>query len=394
MASIAFYNPVMKFALKDFPVLLICILLLACNEKIDSMLKPVQVRIFDFRGYAGMCFSGVLHTDSSELVYLANPANGAKIDFFSDNGKKVLTVPLTQVLEKENGLESIYCVAPDTIIVKGFTSGNVYFLNQKGQIWKKTFLKYSFDNNKPFESTASLANNNFYTGGSLIFHCAVPTPVSEHLSLLDAFRLQAKDSRTNPYFLTLVDCFKDTAEYRFGNTGFYARFISDDHFTIEPPMYTCTDAGIFLFSVYCDSLYQINPKTTEIQKAIKISSKYSQIGAAPMKIREQFADSMAMISQTSGLIINVTYDKYRQFYYLSVRHKVAAGSTKKERANFSPWSIIVLDKQLKFVQEVLMKQGRYNPGDILVVKEGLLIFLYPERLLSNETKFELFHVKE
>ena len=143
--------------------------------------------------------------------------------------------------------------------------------------------------------------------------------------------------------------------------------------------------------MYSDSIY-VCGNDLNVRNAYQIRSKYTEIGAKPLVNGATMGDSLDLLAQTSGMIMNVNYDQYRKFYYLSIRHKVPIHSERKTMAEFSPWSIIVLDEHFNFLDEWLMEPKKYGSGELLVTKEGIMIFCIPEKL-NEKVKFDCHEIK-
>ncbi len=96
---------------------------------------------------------------------------------------------------------------------------------------------------------------------------------------------------------------------------------------------------------------------------------------------------------------SVLYDKYRKLIYRVVAHRQEyenSNGTVNDVLDKN-WSIIILDSDFNYLDEIKMEKGKYNFNTILVVKEGLLISTFNKSnkdFNPNEYSFQLFQVKK
>jgi hypothetical protein len=358
-----------------------------------QVLIPDGQSEFAFPGYSGIRYSGLITNDGTELLYFANTEVSKRIDFFYTIGKPFCSVTLKPIISSGEHIESIFCVSLDTIMVKTAINGNVYLLNRKGIIWRRVECVNTWDNGFKIEPTATIANNNFYLNHKFIFHGMPEFPSDENLSMPARLNKQASLAGSQPYFLTIENWWNDSVKYKFSNPNFYSRFVDAGYINMEPPLYSCSDSNVLLFSIYSDKIYKMDRDNNKVEKEVKISSKYTSVGVKPIPVStEHFGDPLNALAQTGGIIINVTFDKYRRLYYVSVRHTVSKKANLKERSNIN-WSIIVLDAHLNYKEEILMEAGKYNPGDIIVTENGIIIYKINDELLPKKIQFDVFRIK-
>lgn len=366
----------------------------SCSDRVEKKQLILKGKVeFVFPGYSGLRYSGTMTYDNNELFYFANVESNKKIDFFYNNGQHFSSVNVSPITSSGEKIESILCISLDTIFVKTAINGNVYCLDRNGLIWKRIRGISTWKDGEEFESTSTITNNNFYLNRKFIFHCIPAFPTDESLSMTEALSKQADVANKKPYFLNVENWWQDSAQYSFSIPNFYCRFIDSGYINMEPPLYACSDSNAILFSVYSDRIYKANKSNTGIEKDIRISSRYTPIGIKPIPVTtEHFGDALNNMAQRGGMIINVTYDKYRKQYYVSVRHK-ASSKENTGQHNSNRWSIIILDPQLNFKEEILMEAGKYNPGDIIVSKDGIYIYKNNDELLPQKIEFDVFHIK-
>lgn len=101
-------------------------------------------------------------------------------------------------------------------------------------------------------------------------------------------------------------------------------------------------------------------------------------------------------ANTLGSYSTIVYDPYRDCYYRLVLH--AQSFTNKDGStNFyedRPWSLQIFDADLRLIGEQDFPPRRYAFGDLLVVKDGLLIGnLHPDKTAKQSLSFTLFTLK-
>lgn len=383
----------MKYLIRILSAVIVTTFASCSDNKAHNLWVPNGTVRYSFPGYSGIRYSGTITHNGEDLLYFVNTAVSKKIDFFHSTGKKFTSVSLLPITSSGETIEAVLCISPDTIFVKTAMNGHIYCMNQKGFIWKRINCPDTWDTGEKYEPTATIANNNFYLDHKFIFHCIPAFPTNENLSLPAALNEQAALANKKPYFLTIENWQEDSISYKFSIPGFYVKFIDSGYINMEPPLYACSDENILIFSVYSDKIYKVAKDNSHIEKEVKISSRYTRIGIQPVSVTtEQFGQALNNMAQNGGMIINVTYDKYRKQFYVSVRHEVSAKeNTGKPHPN--KWSVIILDAQLNFKEEILMEAGKYNPGDIIVHKNGILVYKNSDKLLPEKTEFDVFTIE-
>jgi len=159
-----------------------------------------------------------------------------------------------------------------------------------------------------------------------------------------------------------------------------SRFMSSHDLQAEGSGLSFENRIIFK-SYYSDSIYLINSKDLRVSVVEQVKSKYSNIRIRPVAYNEYSLVNENLTS--NGRIEQVLYDETQNIYYCIVNHK--------RFENDRPWSIIVLDGDLKKVDEILMDGSKYNPS-VFLSKNGLLISNYNET--KNDSDFYLKNTME
>ncbi len=384
------------FKVKYFvAVVWLCLVMMGCGSKHELTMHFKKTVVFDNIGYASVRFGGFITTaNGQQWVYFANAETGKKIVFYTLDGKKVYEVPLQKIHERGEMVGGIAIVDFKKIIVQTKYNNRLYVIDSSGAIGRVVNLPKTFPDGLGFELYSSFTNGSLLYKDNVLLNTSIDFPTDSNLSLEAAYNIYSKRKNAAPFFMMVPGLGSDTAGLVLGNKGFYGRFVKDGNVNVELGMYTCSADNDYIiqYSLYSDSIY-ISGKDLTINKAYQIRSKYTEIGAQPLANGATMGDSLELLALTSGLIINVNYDKYHHFYYLSVRHKVPMNSERKKMAEFSPWSIIVLDDNFNYIDELLMEPEKYVPGELLVVKDGILIFRIPQKL-NEKTTFDWYEIKK
>jgi len=158
------------------------------------------------------------------------------------------------------------------------------------------------------------------------------------------------------------------------------------------PSYCINNSGELVFSFGIDNnLYVFDKNNTS--KVITAKSKYFKRPTVfPLKNLQSF-DFIRKYQITEFRYLSLDYDPYFQRYYRIVKHHSELLEDDETIKNILdiPWSLMVLDKNLKLVREIDFDPTIYTYGKIIPTQLGLFI---PKRVSPNssEITFTLFRL--
>ena len=127
---------------------------------------------------------------------------------------------------------------------------------------------------------------------------------------------------------------------------------------------------IFSFPI-CNKLYVFD-KNGKLSKSIECKSKY--IDAIKPITKDKYFDLSTIIDSYTyyAQYADIIYDKYNDLYYRIALHKLNKYQTNGKINDFRlrKWSIIILNKNLKKVNEILMPENKFSRY-IIITKKGL-----------------------
>lgn len=393
---------------------LFSLLISSCNNVSDNVsekkitIKPSKEIVFDV-GFPTMNrYSNIYYSlpDSTEYICFGDVNTNKKIVMFTLNGEKKYDIPLNYVINDGENIEDFSVISPDSILVLSQYTNKLYFLNQKGECWKKIYLDSIVKpaNGDKFEYSSSMYQDFILNKNTLIFGCEWRSNKNdkEPKEQLEYSKYFYNNSFKASYFLKISNIFKDSIKYKFGLKNFHSKISNEPAVMVEGNSYYHYNNRLFCFSWYSDKIFEINPDLLTIKKEIQIKSKYTEIGCTPIPLNENTQNNLQDLInknlQTQGLMNRFLYDNYRNLYYIIARHTASPNHIKdKKKADELASSLLIYDENFNKLKEILMPTESYLTSNILVYKEGILI---SNNLTSRKdydrkkTRFMLFKVVE
>lgn len=377
-------------------LLLVAITIMGCNthtHKVD--LDKGKVVTFKIP------YSGVLRfstrfnlADGQEAIAYFNYETYKSMDVFTMDGKHVKTIPLKELKTIERHVDDICALNCDSFIALGQYNNNVHLFNSEGKILHNAHLNDSLPGDSRCKSELwSSIYDDFIQNDSVLVFCSKVMDMVDRDKTLTQYQFMCKaDSicRLRPYFAAVKFPFSAHPSYHYTLRSFYDRILPKDMTSGELPLYTITPKNILLFSWHSDSVFVINKNTYEIDKAFKVQSAYTKVGT-PVSLKDEYRVNDFL--QTKGSINRVLYDPYRDLYYVTVRHSIPFNTPIEQRRHNRKWSFFVYDKDFKPLKEINM-DPKYSYGEILVTREGVLMWIDDYEKPNAPTQFQLFYVRQ
>jgi len=306
--------------------------------------------------------------NNKEYICFGDYKTNKKIAFHTFNDTLVQYVSLKKIIEEGESIMGFEIINSDSIYILTYYSNKVFLINNVGEV------KSRFD----YNSLQSI--NNKY--GLMRSRTPFLFNDSTFIFLLSAkydksyknFKEFVIESYKKPNLIRVVNFKKDSIKTKLGLFGLYNSFPNYKEVFLNGNNYKFINKKIFFMSQYSDSLFIIDPFSLTIEKKVKISSKYSVIKIEPLTIQEY--DKGENVDYTSnGRMSDIFYDKKQNIYYVFAVHK--------KQENTWPWSIIVLDSNLKTIDEIKMDETKYSFSGMMTSK-GLLISNYYETLNDKD----------
>lgn len=342
------------------------------NMNFEHGYRSGYVQLEQIKGKEYLCFADFV-THKEIVMHPLGDGDEIKVD-------------LASIIQQGEKIMGIEVLSEDTILVLTKPS-KLFMLNHLGEIWRTIdFNPYLQQEGYYWLSRSSTPFQLNDT--TLIFPLIY---LMENLPLKDWNNMEKyyEERYAGPLLFKVDNIFKDTLDVHFGLEGFYNRFTDKRYAALEGVMgFTFFDDHIIFRSAYTDTLYKINPNTLEVVAAERVQSEYSTLGIQPITGIESMT-KQGMLSEnfsSNGMINRVMYDAEINRYFVIVKHK-------PQNKEDSSWSLIVLDENLKKLNEIKMDENKYAPSG-MISKQGLLISNYFETQSDtdhfNKNTFALF----
>jgi len=235
----------------------------------------------------------------------------------------------------------------------------VYFLNRKGELYKKLdFSKYSL-NYIELCSPIIYDRNQLYIGISR-YNIDFPekAKISDYLE-------EYKNKNYFPLIFVEKSCFDSTSDVNLKMNAFYKRFVQDDAMTFENLKFAKSSKFFCFSSVFSDSVYVFD-KEFQLVKSARINSDISKINSKPISILTYLKnrDKLSENIRGSSFISDFKYDSFRNTFVCLIRDKMDG--------DLIPFSIMILDENLEKIAEKKFDSHSYY--DVFYIsKDGLFI---------------------
>ncbi|TAE18057.1 MAG: hypothetical protein EAZ95_05285 [Bacteroidetes bacterium] len=340
-----------------------------------------------------------------EYVYFFDFVTDKAVKIFDMQGKVVQEISLVPTLKVLQKIRDIQIISWDTIILNSQETNKIAFINREGKVWKDVSLDTLLTDKKGnhFELWNFEVLNA--TGETLIFPCGWrynTQDIAQNKEPKDNFdhtRYFYKNEFFSPYFCKVSNLYGKKPTIEYGLYSFYGNMGNKDNLFLELPSYAYVHKKLFVYSIYSDTLYQINPENLQIQNKIKITSSYSTLRANPLDNDNTTLSNMQELSnqigRTEGYIYDMEYDEKNKQYCVIVFHKIPL-STPQEKQGYEkrPFSVIIYDNSFKKLHEYLFDNKTHNAYSVLSSQAGIMFHRKkstPKRK-SNKNDFTTFTI--
>jgi len=376
----------------------------SCDFRNDNRMSLSEIRNIDFDlGYSPLTrYSGTIEISNREYLYFADVMTNKCIDIVNVNGDSLCKIPLNKITDTKEYIEDFYIKNLDSIFILTQYTNHLYLIDKKGIIHNCINLNKYIEHIGKFEMSSS-AYQDFYFNNSFLFH-GYRTATLESSGFKDkvkALKYWYGKYYASPYFFRFNNVFTDSADLQTGLDGYYSKLVKSDSFLVESTYYYHTKDKLFCFSSYSNEISEISPGSLKIDKTITVKSGFTKIACSPVQINEKTVGNPSEFInnnlQTQGAICRLFFDKYRNLYYVVVWHSVNEKAPQNKRGANRSWSFFVYDTTFTKFSEIKMPSLKYEPDDMIVCKEGILISTNNQMNNTyerNKAKFTLFKISQ
>jgi len=362
----------------------------ATEEEESSFLVKTKYSIeynAGFNSYSNQIFE----EDGREYAAFADFTTRKEIKLFDAHSASLVgSIPLDSIINQGQLISGYTMVNVDSVLVLTEYTNQLYLLNRSGEIIKKVDFNVYLNADTAFMLTTC---HPFMTKDKVLYF-GVLFPYNENIAMghIDDVYDQLRIEKQTPYLVEVEGVFSDSIRIRYGLRNFYSRFMGDEETSLERRQVKILNDKIFVHSIFCDTIYEVNPNTLEIDKMYTIKSNFSSFGYKSVTFDETSKGWHNELGQTKGRIDHILYDDDNELYYV-LCYLERPLDAPRER-NIRPWSYIVYDKNFNKLQEVKMDENVYSAVSPLVIKEGILISNYPQHKndkdIFTKSTYELF----
>ena len=370
----------------NISLLVLCFFMVSCHLKDNSnqTLNFIGDYVYssDFIGY-----NRFVKIDDKQYVCRVDMTTRKKMNIKSIDETEDYTIDLKEVVAASGSAFAYEFYNLDTILILQDYSRVIRFINREGEVWKTIDFSPYLENPSIYELGFN-ANLRFKLNDtSLIFSInytpdIVPTSIEGNEKEIAYYYNWVKK---NPILFKVDNVFSDSISAHLGASDIYNSFTKPNEVSFEHSQFKLLNGQIIFTSRYSDSLYIVDPVKLTVINKVKIQSQYSKLFVKPITV-SQFSinpDSIEENDKTTGHIENVCFNKLKGIYFCCVSHQ--------SEAEIKPWSILVLDRNFKQIDEIKMDESKYYHGAKFSEQMGLTLNLKKSKDDSDYFTKSIYH---
>lgn len=326
--------------------------------------------------------SGIFYEEKSnqDLFYFSDVNYGNWLKFYTLNGEEYKTVDLSGIVNELIRIQSINIISIDSYIAVG-TDGKCFVINQNGEIQSdfnignslkdhlqgNTYL-YKHANVHKLDSRDKLYVTPIWYESELVSYDSVNSLMrSDFYSYL-----KFKSTKIQESPLAFEIDIKEPNKNRPIYASFNKDLVGDNEFIPSSHLNHCMYSGNYLYaaSKYSNNIFKydlVNGKTSRAN----LSSEGFTLANPPidisnnsedLDIKSIYKDYARGFIKKGGYIVRILYDRNKELYYVLLKHpfKEVQGKNVEKDWSFSEKSIIILDKNLKQIEEIKISDPSHN----------------------------------
>ncbi len=363
-----------------FGCLLLLLLLLSCNKKINSVnFIPAKIYEFNSPKYIGADRIFLIE-DEYDTKIVHSQVNLNQIIINSIKNNKTDTIKIKSNLFWEN----YYYLNNDSIFLINRHNGIIYLINSKNELidnWQvplfidsvRYVIYISRQCDIVFKNNSLFLTIIGFKGGDYIYNYYITMDYN------------LKSKKVTKLFMRYPDNYSIHHNWSITGDIFTNTFLNDDEIIYNFPM----NENVFAYSL----------TENKVKKIILNKSKF--IRKFPPETFDKLRDKTESdyiykywIDKPSYQ--QLIYDKYRKLFYRIVYHEQQLkDNLNNYNDNFTRnWSIMIFDNSFNFISEQFFEGRKYDPFYIFIIKEGLLL-VYDDKYKQRNGKmlYELFTIK-
>ncbi len=322
------------------------------------------------------------------IAYFEKTNKRIEISNIRNQDKKVIKLP-----ECVAG-QYLLSVNPDTVYVYNNIYSEIHLITKNGYVKTFNLLSALGQKNYRFYPPSQIYNNALYISGyhfnkNLINDNSI---VSEKEIL--------KQIMQNEKIFIFKNLFTDSI---YANQ-MLSNFVSSE--IVKSNACTSTDflkIRIFKNAIICfhansNFIYVFNKANGKIDSKVKLISDYSSLKVPLVRLyntdeeKEEYLKQSQEANFLNGVIYNITFDEFRNFYYVTVLLPNKNFHYLNNLTFERDWSLIVLNEKFKKLGEFFFEKDKFDFRIIHPIKEGIVIAKKYEKDENKKTIFALFQV--
>ena len=320
-------------------------------------------------------------TAKQEFIYFGNVETSKKIKIFSLDSKLRHSIQLDTVLKQCKKIDDFNIVSKDTIIILSQYSNMLYFINVKGEIWKKQNLNLQINtpNNDFYEFCSS------YTVGQTILNDTTIILSSDWRNSfndtikrnnIEEVKYFYQNIWNTPKLLKIDNIYNDSLSYILAYNQYKVLFPKDSNYIFtQLPLYTLINDKIYSFCDYSNKITIIKPNDLTIENFIEIELKNKfKIGRNKIESnKENIIDLQNIINvdtKEKSSIRRICYSQKQNLFFIKVLSKITYENFMKTK--YRPWVLNVYDSEFKKLDEITFNE-KSQSGIFMNSSLGLMI---------------------
>lgn len=315
----------------------------------DSLYFVYAERSYQFVTGFGPSSPEVFEDDGKEFIVFSDYVTAQEIQIFNLNDQSLFcSVPLDEIIASGQMIAGHTVVNRDSILVLCEYTNQLILINRKGEKIKQVDLNKYLNQDTAyalFSRTPILTKDGtIYSGVMLDYY----TNLSRGMFKTPEEKIMLE--KHTPYLVAINGFFSDSIIVQHGLRNFYARFVRPEGTQMERPKIELLNNRMFMYSNFCDTIYEINPQIMEIENSYPIRSEYSVLGYETATYKESLSGLHNEHAKIEGRVVKLFYDKVNDLFIVTCVHERSDESLESTAARTG--SYIIYDNKFNKLNEV------------------------------------------
>lgn len=375
---------------KEYPyIMVILMFIFGCStaDKNANQAAQFSLNLIDsLEFHIGFSFmdhpSGTFYDRETKqrCYYFGNIPTNKILKVFSESGAFIDAVQLDSV-QSRTPISEVEIWSMDTILALSEYTGQLFFLNRSGRVWKQVDLASLLERDSIwyFELSSSYFSTMNSSSNSIVL--SLNAAIRPEFQARKGIQFYTEEVWNKAQFVKFESIFSDSIHYTSGFPMYKAIAPEDSSLlNIELKSFVISEGAIYTHSYYSDRIFQLDVKTLELKEEYQIKSSYKALGKRVSTKNKTDGEIMTLMRNNAGagMLARHFFNEWKHHHYLVV-------SIDEEN-----WSLLIYNEKFSLVGEQKYSDKEYR-SFILSSEEGFFLQKAVETVQHYQEQKLKFH---